>query len=78
MGKREIKKALKAANVTEHEIHGSSSLGYEVEIFDETEAQKFMEKTGWGGYKTGYDSWVVREGYKASGDWNNRASRHHY
>lgn len=31
-----------------------------------------------GGYKTGCGSWVIRNNYESLGDFNDKASKHHY
>lgn len=33
---------------------------------------------GLGGYRTGYGGWVLSQGYRSMGDWNNPGSRHHF
>lgn len=33
---------------------------------------------GWGGFRCAWGGWVLRKGYAAAGDWNDRASRCHY
>ncbi len=44
----------------------------------ETIRQKVSQILGWGGFKTGYDSWVLRPNYQSLGDWNDSSSRWHY
>lgn len=43
-------------------------------------AIKAMRDAGllWGGYYTGYNSFVARNNYKSLGEWNDTASAHHY
>lgn len=33
---------------------------------------------GWGGYRTGYGSYILSKGYAPLGDWNDKSSRVHY
>lgn len=40
-------------------------------------ASRVARCLGLGGYKTGYGSWIYREGYRSLGDWNDRTSLHH-
>lgn len=52
---------------------------FEVELPNEHNKKKFGKHVAkLGGYKTGYGGWVLRPGYTASGDWNDKSSRHHY
>ena len=49
--------------------------------FDATEAamEEVSALLGWGGYRTGYGSWVLRSDYApCSEDFNSTASRWHY
>ena len=49
--------------------------------FDATEAamEEVSALLGWGGYRTGYGSWVLRSDYApCSEDFNSTASRYHY
>ena len=49
--------------------------------YDATEAARdaaCAALPGWGGFSTGYGSWVLRPGYEAAGDWDDAASVHHY
>jgi hypothetical protein len=57
----------------------------EVEIKSPKDSRRFLAQvrklnpTGnWGGYQTGYKSWVLCPGYVSSGDWNDKSSRCHY
>lgn len=48
--------------------------------YDATEAamDEVSALLGWGGYRTGYGSWVLSAGRAVSGDWNDRTAACHY
>ena len=43
-----------------------------------TQVRKLNPTGNWGGYQTGYMSWVLCPGYVSSGDWNDKSSPCHY
>jgi len=57
----------------------------EVELKGDRKASRFLALVrtknpggGWGGFKTGYGSWILRPGYQSTGDWNDKSSPCHY
>jgi len=43
-----------------------------------TQVRKLNPTGNWGGYQTGYKSWVLSPGYQSTGDWNDKSSPCHY
>ena len=49
--------------------------------YDATEAARVAAcevLSGWGGYQSGFGSWVLRPDYEPAGDWNDKNSAWHY
>lgn len=53
---------------------------WEVELPDEKAKRLFDKVIGvpYGGYRSGFGSWVLSPDYQDKGDWNDSSSRHHY
>lgn len=76
---RELKKALKTAGITNATPRGGYGDPVGVELPDDTACDLFWQKVAkWGGYKTGWGTWRLTEGYEDKGDPNDITSRHHY
>lgn len=75
--KSKVERLMKA-NGIKGEVRGRGR-DFEVEVPNEHNKTK-LRKAGvvLGGYRTGYGAWVLRPGYTASGDWNDKSSHHHY
>ncbi|MFA6199063.1 MAG: hypothetical protein WC679_01490 [Bacteroidales bacterium] len=86
----QLKKALTKAGFDLSKVYAFEKNGIELgaggdeERFDEDESYAAVEEFralgyNWGGFKTGYNSWILRADYVAhEGDWNDTSSTHHY
>ncbi len=77
MDLKKLKKLCANAGVLSFDVSGSGE-SLEVEV-TENDAEK-LHKAGltWGGYKTGYGTWVLQAKSIDKGDWNDKTSKHHY
>lgn len=80
---REVKTVLHRAGLLNHCELGGRGKDWEIECPDEGVMKlvsKALQKARipWGGYRTGYGAWVMREEYQGKGDWNDPYSKHHY
>jgi hypothetical protein len=78
-----IRKSNIEALAAKHKISILSTEGcgrtLEVEVATEKDMRKFHKHVAsWGGYKTGYGSWILQASYQPKGDWCDTSSRHHY
>lgn len=90
MTKPQIKKALKANQILMTNIEILSSNDVEVFVEDPDQpgtaeqeqtdelSDKVSSALGWGGFKTGYGSWVLCEGSQNTTDYCDIASSIHY
>jgi hypothetical protein len=77
MTKRQVTAAMKANGIV-GEIRGTG-VSWEVELPTKVAMRRFCKLiTNVGGYMTGHGAWVLRPDYRGNGDWNDKASRHHY
>ncbi len=73
-----LEKALKTAGIEPVQIHGRGT-SLEVELKDGKDARKFQKQVaGWGGFKTGYNGWILRPNYQSPGNPSDPASSWHY
>ena len=77
MTKTQVIKAMKAAGI-KGEVRGRGE-AWEVTLDNDKVMRAFGRKVAnAGGFKTGWGGWILRPNYRDNGDWNDRASRHHY
>jgi hypothetical protein len=77
MTRRQVIAKMKKFGI-EGEVTGAGKV-WEVELKNEKTMKRFCAAVqALGGYKTGYDSWILRPGYEPSGDWNDKSSTCHY
>lgn len=82
MRKTQIVKMLNEAGITSNYQLNSNK---EIEIYVEDDydaTEKLSDKIGsilhWGGFRMGSGAWLLREGYRSSGDWTDKSSEWHY
>ena len=79
MNRTKLNKIIKQAGIEGVEITGAGkSLQVEIPTNDACDAFLAASGGGWGGYRTGYGSWVLSMGREPMGDYNDASSRWHY